>query len=58
MGQNTIEICPAFINHGRKADNLRASTYDNQKFELVTVGKRNVAIVHNANIAFYSIGSK
>ena len=58
MRQDGVEISAALVDDGRKADDLRAGADDNQKLEFTIVGKRNVAIVHNAKIVDYSTGSK
>ena len=56
--QDGVEVGTALIDHRRQPDDFRAGTDDDEKLELAVVGERDFAIVHIANIAIYSTGSK
>ena len=57
--QNAVEVLAALVNNGGKADDLGASTHDNQEFQLAVVGKFHVGVVclnlhsHALNIQFF-----
>ena len=56
--QDRVEVGAALVDNRRQPDDFRAGADDDEKLELAVVGERDFAIVHIANIAFYSTGSK
>ena len=58
MRQDGVEVGAALVDDRRQPDDFRAGADDDEKLEFAVVGERDFAIVHIANIAFYSTGSK
>ena len=56
--QDGVEVGTALVDDRRQPDDFRAGADDDEKLELAVVGEGDFAIVHIANIAFYSTGSK
>ncbi len=45
VGKNHIEILTGFVDHRSKANDLRASTHNDEKFKLAIVVEGNVAVI-------------
>ncbi len=45
MCQNAVKVLAALVNNCCEADDFRARTHDNQKFQLAVVGKFHVGVV-------------
>ena len=45
MRKNAVKVLTALVDNCREADDFRARTHDNQKFQLAVVGEFHVAII-------------
>ena len=45
MRENAVKVLAALVDNCREADDFRARTHDNQKFQLAVVGEFHVAII-------------